>query len=109
MSDLYDRAGQPITMDQYAALMQANEDPRRVALDTVGDIRLSTVWLGINHAYGSGPPIIFESMTFTDEGDDPHGWDTFCWRYATEAQALAGHDAILAVLRAHGHPDEVTL
>lgn len=49
---------------------------------------MSTVWLGIDHSFGSGPPLIFETMVFSSK-DDFHDLD--CERYSTETQALAGH------------------
>ena len=33
-----------------------NVDNRRVAYDDLGDARVSTVFLGIDHAFGNGPP-----------------------------------------------------
>ena len=49
-------------------------------------MRVSTVWLGIDHQFGNGPPLIFETMTFRGThalGDQE--------RYSTEAQAIEGH------------------
>lgn len=81
---------------------------KRVAEDTVGQVWLSTVWLGLDHQYGDGPPLIFESMTFSDlDGDDI--WHNACWRYSTEAEALAGHKAIVDCLKRGTGPDEVPL
>ena len=55
---------------------------------------VSTVWLGLNHQYGDGPPLIFETMVFGGDGDSRE-----CERYSTEAEALAGHKAMVARLR----------
>jgi hypothetical protein len=49
--------------------------------------RVSTVWLGLNHNYIGGPPLIFETMLFGPKSLDTLDMD----RYATEAQAIAGH------------------
>ena len=49
--------------------------------------RISTVWLGLDHRFeSSGPPLIFETMVFSD--DDMNN-DTE--RYSTEEEAKAGH------------------
>lgn len=32
--------------------------------DPIGLVEVSTVFLGLDHAYGFGPPILFESMIF---------------------------------------------
>jgi hypothetical protein len=68
---------------------------------------VSTVWLGLDHSFRRGPPLIFESMTFKPAltlkaiGIDgfkivvpalTHGYSELdCDRYSTEAEALAGH------------------
>jgi hypothetical protein len=59
---------------------------RQIALDDVGDVRISTVFLSIDHSFGGdGPPILFETMIF------PAG--EILDRYSTAKQALAGHRA----------------
>lgn len=68
---------------------------RRVARDEVGSAVVSTVFLGLDHGWRGGLPILFETMVFAD-GD--RGGD--CWRYATRSQALAGHARVVAQLRA---------
>ena len=37
---------------------------RRVAETMVGRVRVSTVFLGINHRFGPGEPLLFETMVF---------------------------------------------
>jgi hypothetical protein len=63
------------------------EDARVVARDTVRGYLVSTVFLSIDHSYGGGPPILFETMVFGGNGEG----DVFCDRYATEEEARAGH------------------
>jgi len=41
---------------------------RTVADDMVGKVRVSTVFLGIDHNFGTGEPILFETMVFNAEG-----------------------------------------
>lgn len=70
-------------------------DARRVALTDFGDVaQVSTVLLVVDHNWHqSGPPLIFETMTFMDgEGDR-------CVRTSTRAAALAAHDQACAVVR----------
>ena len=78
---------------------------KRVASTDIGPYWVSTVWLGIDHNWlGDGPPIIFETMVFSKgERDDPgyHGLhDMDMDRYATEEEALAGHEAMCLMVRA---------
>ena len=51
-------------------------------------IRISTVFLGLDHNWGDGPPILWETMVFGGI------LDGFQARYATKAQALAGHQEV---------------
>jgi hypothetical protein len=69
-------------------------DPWRVAGTEFPDGRyLSTVFLGIDHQYLDGPPLLFETMLF----DDPRG-DEQQWRWSTWDEAEAGHAAVVAEL-----------
>lgn len=59
---------------------------RRVAEDEGGNIRVSTVFLAIDHGHGfTGQPVLFETMVFKN------GEDIFCDRYATWDAAEKGH------------------
>ncbi len=49
---------------------------------------VSTVFLGIDHQFGNGPPLIFETMVF-DNGRS--GRDEDMERYTTWEQAEEGH------------------
>lgn len=53
------------------------------------EVRVSTVFLGIDHAFGPGGPILFESMVF---GGPLHGEQE---RYHTWEEAVAGHEAMV--------------
>jgi hypothetical protein len=66
---------------------------RHVAVDTTEHYRVSTVFLGLDHQYGSGPPLLFETMVFLAEGETG-SMD----RYATWAEAAAGHERIASML-----------
>jgi hypothetical protein len=37
---------------------------RIVKQDQIGDVWVSTVFLGLDHSFGGGPPILWETMTF---------------------------------------------
>lgn len=92
MTDLmgyYDKFGAPITADEFFTLKWdetgAVSDYSRIAFDQLEHCAISTVWLGLNHSFTGGPPILFESMIFGG------GYDGDMQRYTTEAEALAGH------------------
>ena len=93
--DFYDRAANPISREEWVDLFESWPDPRRVASTEVGKFWVSTVWLGIDHRFGGGgPPLIFESMVFHD------GEERDMRRYTNEDAALAGHDQLVAAVRA---------
>lgn len=47
--------------------------------------RVSTVFLGMDHRCGDGDPLLWETMVFGGK------LDSLCERYASKADALAGH------------------
>jgi hypothetical protein len=59
---------------------------RQVRDSMQGDVRVSTVFLGIDSSlFGHGPPMLFETMVFVNgSGGD-------CERYSTWDEAEAGH------------------
>ena len=69
-------------------------DPRRLVATTGNDaIRISTIFLGLDHSHGwRGAPILYETMVFRSGHADVRWFR----RYATRARALEGHAAIVA-------------
>ena len=59
---------------------------RHVAEDMINGFRVSTVWLGLDHNYFGGPPLVLETMVF-----DESGQDVYMNRYTTWAEAEEGH------------------
>ncbi len=69
---------------------------RRVAQTYIGwfrKIHISTIWLGHDHAYGDGPPLIFETMIFGGPLDE------YQQRYSTKNEALIGHEKAVKFAR----------
>lgn len=103
----FDKAGQPISMNRWGELRCVDEalEPggyARVGSDKVGKIHVSTVWMGINHRFGPGEPLIFETMLFGyDDGDE---LDSPLTRYCTEQEAIEGHRWTVDDLRAGRAP-----
>lgn len=101
----YDRQGNPIPGDnvmEWASLYE--HDSRVVSQDEIRGHLVSTVWLGIDHNFwGDGPPLIFETMIFCEDGCPNRGvdcpWEDYQVRYATEEQALGGHKQAVAEVR----------
>ena len=62
---------------------------RHIAKDIVGDITVSTIFLGIDHSFGEGTPLLFETRVFGGEHDGDMD------RYSTREQAEDGHIKML--------------
>lgn len=95
----YDKDGNPISAVEWAMLHE--ESYKRVGWDEIYNpdgptIRVSTVWLGIDHQFGDGPILIFETMVFgRPEGEKNEWHEDECWRYSTLEDAEAGHRNIV--------------
>lgn len=60
---------------------------------------VSTVFLGLDHQYGDGPPLVFETMIFASKDGEITDWcERWGDRYSTIDGARAGHaDAVQMV------------
>lgn len=84
---------------------------RHVALTELGELKVSTVFLGLDHNWSDGAPILFETLVFEYSedalGPTPKGYpdwiscdDYPMRRYATWDEAQAGHDETVELVRA---------
>jgi hypothetical protein len=68
VASYYGPSGRPLGLNEWATLFELRGlDPddswwRRRSLAPGGAV--STVWLGIDHSFGSGPPLYWETMFF---------------------------------------------
>ena len=107
MSRFYNKKGEPLSMMAWARLL-GDREYATVAYDEIGvAVKVSTVWLGLDHNWGGGRPLIFETMAFTFR-DEPYvmpSGDEYWWegveqyRYHTLEEALAGHAEILSMVQ----------
>jgi len=91
-----DDRGEPVaagSVEEWARWFEANRLNRHVGDTTIDGVRVSTVFLGVDHQWGSGPPLIFETMIFGGP------YDSYEWRWTTRAQASANHDQAVAAIR----------
>lgn len=99
MSDKYilDKNGNPqpcSDLMEWATWFEAGN--RRIGNDTIliddEEVRVSTVFLGIDHSLGGSEPELFETMIFGGKHDQ------YQERYATREEAIIGHsDAVKLV------------
>lgn len=87
----FDRDNKPIEFEEWRELMGVPAYCQ-LAHDSFGSVRVSTVWIGVDSGLGRIEPRIFETMIF----GGAHHLDQ--WRYATEAEARAGHAEAVALV-----------
>lgn len=93
---------------------------RRVAETFIGEYRVSTVFLSIDHSFSAaGPPVLFESMVFGQKTVEIRAPDGSTWvsaesldwqpRYRTYDEAERGHEVLCEeVRRLTGNAEQVT-
>lgn len=98
----YDRAGKPLTTLEWAEVFERRFEEDReyhlVGSTHVGDVWISTIWDGIDHNLGEGPPAFFETVIF--------GEGYLFSRYGSEEAALAGHDLAVAFVESGAYAAE---
>ena len=100
MSRYHDRDGRPIDLYEWAHLME-DQDYKRVQWDLVnGRWYVSTVWLGLDHNWWGGAPLIFETMVFSQDGTAAPYDEWEMRRYHTEQDARRGHAEMVALVHA---------
>lgn len=67
---------------------------RRVAVDTIGQYKVSTVFLGLDHNFSEGPPLLWETMIF-GRGK----LNLYMRRYETKDEAVVGHSETIEMVR----------
>jgi hypothetical protein len=66
-----------------------------VRRDEIGSTVISTIFLGVDHRFTEGPPLLFETMVFTDGDTDPRYNTRRC---STWLEAEAQHaELVIAV------------
>lgn len=70
---------------RWGNFMKKNKD-RIVKQENIGNIKISTVFLGVDHSWNDHFPALFETMIFGGEHSE------YQERYTTWDEALAGHE-----------------
>lgn len=100
-NDYYKLVGKtpvPCSIWEFTGFMEGSND-RVIAQEQVGESMVSTVFLDMNHAFGDGPPILFETLVLGGVYDQEQE------RYYTYEEAEAGHAVMLAKVKS-GKPIE---
>jgi hypothetical protein len=75
----------PVAVDLMTWATWLDTAEHQVGVARVGNAEISTVFLGLDHNFRGGEPILFETMIFGGPLDGE------AWRYATYQEAERGH------------------
>ena len=76
-----------------------DEDYRKVRVTELpGNITVSTVFLMLDHGWGGGEPVLWETMVFGGSFTD--ALDEYTRRYTSYADAVKGHEEVVKELLA---------
>lgn len=117
---ILDEQGEPVAEPdtvQWAQWIEAAQETRArtLAETTVGPYWVSTVFLALDHSFGEGPPVLWETMIFGVEED----WEDLSgkrrrsrksldqFRHTSKAEALDGHARAVKLAESlpHSLPD----
>ena len=125
---IMDARGEPVSVDLMTWARWYEHADRTIARDEVDDCEVSTVFLGLDHSFGGGPPVLWETMIFQpgrhagrlplprfgENPESPEAWETYNaslgprdgeqWRWRSRAEALAGHASVVFELRGGMRP-----
>ena len=79
-------------INAYVDWEEAYPEKRAVKQERVGKIFISTVFLGLDHAWDSDIPVLWETMIFGGEHDQYQD------RYTSHEDALEGHKLALTLI-----------
>jgi hypothetical protein len=83
----------PASITEAADWLEESSDRRTVKRDEIGDILVSTVFLGLDHSWTpGGKPVLWETMIFGGEHDQ------YQERYTSHKDALEGHEKALNLI-----------
>jgi hypothetical protein len=91
---ILDNNNNPIAKPTLEAVkwVEDNNHRRVVKQEHIGDIFISTVFLGLDHSWNSDIPVLWETMIFGGEHDQ------YQERYTSHEDALEGHEKALELV-----------
>lgn len=93
-----DNENNPVPSDNCWQWMEEHPYAKIVGLTRFPNgTRVSTVFLGLDHGWNGGPPVLWETMVF-DSPDGSRYEDQWQERYISHNEAVAGHLAVVAAL-----------
>jgi hypothetical protein len=98
----FDKNHKPYAVGLFEWAKKYESENRVISRDTVGDADVSTVFLGVDHRYGPGPPVLWETLIFGG------AYDGNMWRYTSYEAAAQGHVNVVKCLMVGLEPDAIT-
>lgn len=83
----------PIKTDLPTWVRWVEKNDRKVAFDRFGDVKVSTVFLTLDHAFRGGEPVLWETMILGGPCDQEQ------WRATSHEQALKNHAEAVEMVR----------
>jgi len=92
---ILDENNLPIKVSVFDAVdwLENNDDKVRLKQEHIGDIYISTVFLGLDHAFNGEIPLLWETMIFGGENDQ------YQERYSSYEDALDGHQKAVELVK----------
>lgn len=81
----------PASMLEWAKWFETHD--RHIANDTIDGVQISTVFLGLDHSWSGGKPVLWETMIFGGEHNE------YQQRYTSREDALKGHEIAKRMVR----------
>lgn len=84
----------PVTIEEAIKLYE-HPELKQTAYDEIDGVRISTVFLGMDHSWSNKPghePVLWETMIFGGE------YDQYQERYTSHHDALEGHQKALQLV-----------
>jgi hypothetical protein len=94
---MLDPDGRPVPepdLLKWAMWFGHSHQSRILQQDHIGDAFVSTVFLGLDHSFSEGPPVLWETMIFGGEHSD------WMRRYTSGDDAIAGHMEAVEMVKA---------
>jgi hypothetical protein len=92
---LVDRKIKEVDLETWARWFESLPNRRIAYSDSSRGWRVSTVFLGLDHSFGLGEPLLFKTMVF----DSGTKLDNDPFRYSTIEEAEKGHKEVVKKLK----------
>lgn len=83
----------PSTIEKYCEWIEQNPTKKALKQETIDESYISTVFLGLDHAWNSDVPVLWETMIFGG------AFDQYQERYTSVEDALKGHEYAVSLAK----------